>query len=464
MCRILSSSITAQPQENKLGTMAVRRLVGSMALPLIISNLVQALYNIIDSIFVAQINENATKAVSLAFPIQMLIIAFAVGTGVGMSNLMSRKLGEKNFKDAGIAANQGFFLAFCSSLMFVIFGVFFTDMFFRANTDNAEILSMGIPYLQICCTCSLGVFVQINCERILQGTGAALTSMIMQLIGAVTNIILDPIFIFGWCGLPAMGVAGAAIATIIGQCTAATVSVIVILKKTKEVKISLRQMKPNGSMILTIYKVGFPSIIMQALNSFIIMIVNALLMPVSELSVWILGVYFKVQSFVFMPVFGLNNGVIPIVAYNFGARRKSRIKQTLRFSLVIALSVMALGTLLFWVFPELLLSMFNPEPATVTAACEAFRIISISFVFSGVAIVCSGVFQALGRGFSSLLISAIRQAIVLLPVLILLLNLLGPSYVWYAYAAAELVACILSIIIMRRTYKKLIAVMPDDEH
>lgn len=458
----MSNSIAAKPQENKLGTMPVRRLVGSMALPLIISNLVQALYNIVDSIFVAQINENATKAVSLAFPIQMLIIAFAVGTGVGMSSLMSRKLGEKNFKDAGIAANQGFFLAFCSSLMFVIFGIFFTDMFFRANTDNAEILSMGIPYLQICCTCSLGVFVQINCERILQGTGAALASMIMQLIGAVTNIILDPIFIFGWCGLPAMGVAGAAIATVIGQCTAALVSVIVILKKTKEVKISLRQMKPNGAMILTIYKVGFPSIIMQALNSFIIMIVNALLMPVSEISVWILGVYFKVQSFVFMPVFGLNNGVIPIVAYNFGARRKSRIKETLRFSLMIALSVMALGTLLFWVFPELLLSLFNPESETVTAACEAFRIISLSFLFSGVAIVCSGVFQALGRGFSSLLISAIRQAIVLLPVLILLLYLLGPSYVWYAYAAAELVACILSIIIMRRTYKKLIAVMPDD--
>ncbi len=458
----MSNTTAPQPQENKLGTMPVRRLVGSMALPLIISNLVQALYNIVDSIFVAQINENATKAVSLAFPIQMLIIAFAVGTGVGMSSLMSRKLGEKNFKEAGIAANQGFFLAFCSSLMFVIFGIFFTDLFFKSNTSNAEILSMGIPYLQICCTCSLGVFIQINCERILQGTGAALTSMIMQLIGAVTNIILDPILIFGWFGLPAMGVAGAAIATVIGQCTAALVSVIVIIKKTKEVKISLRQMKPNGTMILTIYKVGFPSIIMQALNSFIIMIVNALLMPVSEISVWILGVYFKVQSFVFMPVFGLNNGVIPIVAYNYGARRKSRIKETLRFALFIALTVMAIGTLLFWVFPELLLSLFNPEPATITAACSAFRIISISFVFSGVAIVCSGVFQALGRGFSSLLISSIRQAIVLLPMLILLLNLLGPAYVWYAYAAAEFVACVLSIFIMRSTYKKLIGVMPDD--
>lgn len=457
MQTILSNSTAVKPQENKLGVMPIRRLVSSMALPLIISNLVQALYNIVDSIFVAQINENATKAVSLAFPIQMLIIAFAVGTGVGMSSLMSRKLGEKNYADAGIAANQGFFLALCSSAAFVIFGAFFADMFFKANTDNAEILSMGIPYLRICCIFSLGVFVQINCERILQGTGAALTSMIMQLIGAVINIILDPILIFGLCGLPAMGVAGAAIATVIGQFTAAIVSVIVIIKKTKEVKISLRMMKPNGAMILTIYKVGFPSIIMQSLNSFIIMIVNALLMPVSELSVWILGVYFKVQSFVFMPVFGLNNAVIPIVAYNYGARSKSRIKETLSFALVIALSVMAVGTVLFWVFPEILLALFNPEPATITAACSAFRIISLSFLFSGVSIVCSGVFQALGRGFSSLLISAIRQAIVLLPAIILLLNIFGADYVWYAYATAELVACVLSIIIMLRTYKKLVA-------
>ncbi len=450
---------SATHKENKLGTMPIRRLVGSMALPLIVSNLVQALYNIVDSIFVAQINQNATTAVSLAFPIQMLIIAVAVGTGVGTSSLMSRKLGEKNFTDASIAANQGFFLAICSSLLFVIFGIFFSSVFFNANTDNPEILEMGIPYLQICCTCSLGVFIQINCERIMQGTGNALMSMIMQLIGCVTNIILDPILIFGWFGLPAMGVSGAAIATIIGQFTAAIVSVIVILLKVKDVKITIKGMKPHPTMILTIYKVGFPSIVMQALNSFIIMATNALLMPVSEISVWILGVYFKIQSFVFMPVFGLNNGVIPIVAYNYGARNKARITETIRFSLIIALSVMAVGTLLFWICPELLLSMFNPEPETISAACRAFRIISISFVLSGVSIVCSGVFQALGRGFSSLLISAIRQALVLLPALIALLYLTGAENVWFSYPIAEAVACVLSIIIMLRTYKKHIAVI-----
>ncbi len=449
------------PQENKLGTMPINKLVMSMALPLIVSNLVQALYNIVDSIFVAQINENATKAVSLAFPIQMLIIAVAVGTGVGTSSLMSRKLGEKNFKDAGAAANQGFFLAACGAILFLIFGLFFTDPFFTATTDNAEICSMGISYLKICCCASLGVFIQINCERILQGTGNATWSMILQIIGAVTNIILDPVLIFGWFGLPQLGVAGAAIATVCGQTLAAVLGIIIVIHKTKEFKISLRRMLPNGRMILTIYQVGFPSIIMQALNSVILTVINSLLMPVSELSVWIFGVYFKIQSFVFMPIFGLNNGIIPIIAYNYGARRKKRILDTMRVSFIFALSVMAAGTLLFWLIPELLLSMFNPTEETLRAGCSAFRIISISFLFSGVAIVCSGTFQALGKGFSSLLISAIRQALVLLPVFIALLYLVGPEAVYFSYPVAEFVAAVLSAIIMIRTYKKQIAHLPD---
>lgn len=457
----MSNSSNPAVEENKLGTMPIPKLLSSMALPLVVSNLVQALYNIVDSIFVAKINENATKAVTLAFPVQMLIIAFAIGTGVGMSSLMSRKLGEKNFDDASTAANQGYFLSIISSLVFVLFGIFFSSAFFNANTDNAEILEMGIPYLQICCIFSIGVFVQINSERIMQGTGHALMSMVVQLIGAVVNIILDPILIFGYFGLPEMGVAGAAAATVIGQMTAAAVSVILVIARTKDVKISLRGMKPNLPMIGTIYKVGFPSIIMQALNSFILMIINGLLMPVSELSVWILGVYFKIQSFVFMPVFGLNSGIIPIVAYNFGARRRSRITQTLKLSLIVALTVMALGTVIFWLFPAQLLSLFDPEDATMSAACAAFRIISTSFVFSGVSIVCSGVFQALGKGFSSLLISAIRQALVLLPALIALLYLIGPETVWFAYPIAEFVAFVLSTIIMIRTYNKAIKTMAD---
>lgn len=456
----MEETATPSPKENKLGTMPVRRLVMSMALPLVISNLVQALYNIVDSIFVAQISEDATKAVSLAFPVQMLIIAVAIGTGVGMSSLMSRKLGEKNFTDADIAANQGFFLALCSFIAFLLFGIFFVDVYFASTTDNAEICEMGVSYLRICCCMSLGVFVQINSERIMQGTGNSTLSMLMQLVGAGVNLIMDPILIFGLFGFPAMKVAGAAAATVIGQTVAATVSIIVIIKKTKEIHISPRLMKPNPAMIFTIYKVGFPSIIMQALNSVILYVINVILMPVSELSVWILGVYFKIQSFVFMPIFGLNSGIIPIVAYNFGARRRVRISQAMRFSLAIALSIMALGTVLFWTIPHLLLAMFNPSEETLLAGCYAFRIISSSFVFSGVSIMFSGVFQALGRGFSSLLISAVRQAVVLLPALILLLNLRGAESVWFAYPIAELTAAVLSVIIMLRTYKKQIAVLP----
>lgn len=448
-------------KENKLGTMPIKRLVITMALPLIVSNLVQALYNIVDSVFVARISEDATKALSLAFPVQMLMIAIAVGTGVGMSSLMSRKLGEKDFAAAETAANQGFFLAACSYAAFLVFGLFFSEVFFSSVTDNAEICKMGADYLRTVTCFSFGLFVQINCERIMQGTGNASWSMITQLVGAVINIILDPILIFGWLGLPEMGVAGAAAATVIGQILAAVFACMIIMFRVKEVHISFRRMKPHGAMILNIYSVGLPSIVMQALNSVILTIVNALLMPVSEVGVWILGVYFKVQSFVFMPVFGLNNGIIPIIAYNYGARRRKRIMQTSAFGLAIALGVMALGTAALCIFPHVVLKLFNPTPETADAASRAFRIIASSFVFSGVSIVFSAVFQALGRGFSGLLISAIRQALVLLPAIIILLNTLGAEQVWYAYPIAEIVACILSVLIMLRVYRRQIADIPE---
>ncbi|MGN1423025.1 MAG: MATE family efflux transporter [Oscillospiraceae bacterium] len=449
------------PPENKLGVMPIKKLVVSMALPLIISNLVQALYNIVDSVFVAQISENATKAVSLAFPVQLLMLAVSIGTGVGTSSLMSRKLGEKNFRDAEIAANQGFFLAICSYAVFLIFGLFFSEIFFASAAENAELADMGISYLRIVTCFSFGLFIQINCERIMQGTGNALWSMILQLVGAVINIILDPILIFGWLGLPAMGVVGAAAATVTGQVIAAAFAVVIIFRKVKDVKIDLRAMKPHGRMILTIYRVGLPSIIMQALNSVILSVTNAILLPVSELSVWILGVYFKIQSFVCMPVFGLNNGVIPIVAYNFGARRRKRITETISFSLITAEAIMALGTLLLCVFPHALLSMFNPSPETADAAARAFGIIASSFVFSGVAILFSAVFQALGKGFMSLIISVIRQAAVLLPVLILLLHTAGVENIWFAYPVAEITACVLSAGFMVREYRKVISKIPD---
>lgn len=453
--------IDTQAKENKLGTMPVKRLVISMALPLIISNLVQALYNIVDSIFVARISEDATKALSLAFPVQMLMIAIAVGTGVGMSSLMSRKLGEKDYAAAETAANQGFFLAACSYAAFLFFGLFFSGVFFSSVTDNAAIIEMGTNYLRTVTCFSFGLFVQINCERIMQGTGNASWSMITQLVGALTNIILDPLLIFGGFGLPKMGVAGAALATVVGQIIGAVFACFVIMFRVKDVRISFPRMKPHGSMILGIYSVGLPSIVMQALNSVIITVVNSLLMPVSEVGVWILGVYFKVQSFVFMPIFGLNNGIIPIIAYNFGARRRRRIVQTASFGLAIALGVMALGTVALCVFPQVVLKLFSPTPETSEAAARAFRIIASSFVFSGVSIVFSAVFQALGKGFSGLAISAIRQALVLLPAFIALLYTFGAEQVWFAYPIAEIVACILSVIIMLRVYRRMIAPIPE---
>lgn len=451
----------ALPRENKLGVMPIKKLVVSMALPLMISNLVQALYNIVDSVFVAQINENATKAISLAFPIQLLMLAVSIGTGVGTSSLLSRKLGEKNFRDAEIAANQGFFLAVCSYAAFLIFGLFFSEMFFASAAENAELADMGVTYLRIVTCFSFGLFIQINCERIMQGTGNALWSMILQLVGAVINIILDPILIFGWFGLPAMGVAGAAIATVAGQIIAAAFAVVIIFVRVKEVKIDIRAMKPHGAMILTIYQVGLPSIIMQALNSVILTVINAILLPVSELNVWILGVYFKIQSFVCMPVFGLNNGIIPIIAYNYGARRRKRITDTITFSLIAATVIMIIGTLLLCLCPHLLLSMFNPSAETIGPAARAFRIIASSFVFSGVAILFSAVYQALGKGYLSLIISAIRQGIVLLPVLIVLLYTAGADSIWFAYPVAEITACVLSIIFMAYAYKKHIRVIPE---
>ena len=451
----------ALPRENKLGVMPIKKLVISMALPLMISNLVQALYNIVDSVFVAQINENATKAISLAFPIQLLMLAVSIGTGVGTSSLLSRKLGEKNFRDAEIAANQGFFLAVCSYAAFLIFGLFFSEMFFSSAADNAELADMGITYLRIVTCFSFGLFIQINCERIMQGTGNALWSMILQLVGAIINIILDPILIFGWLGFPAMGVAGAAIATVAGQIIAAAFAVVIIFVRVKEVKIDIRAMKPHGAMILTIYQVGLPSIIMQALNSVILTVINAILLPVSELNVWILGVYFKIQSFVCMPVFGLNNGIIPIIAYNYGARRRKRITDTIAFSLIAATVIMILGTVLLCVFPHLLLSMFNPSAETIEPAARAFRIIASSFVFSGVAILFSAVYQALGKGYLSLIISAIRQGIVLLPAIIILMNTMSVDDIWFAYPIAEITACVLSIIFMVFAYKKHIRVIPE---
>lgn len=443
-----------QTTENKMGVMPVNKLVVTMSLPIVISMLVQALYNIVDSIFVARFSDNAFTAVSLAFPIQTLIIATAVGTGTGINSLISRKLGEKDFETANQTADNGIFLGFLSAVVFAIFGIFFSEAFFKLFTDNKEIIDMGKSYISICTILSFGVFTQITAERILQATGNTLYNMIIQIIGALINIILDPILIFGLLGLPRLGITGAAIATVTGQIIAMILSIYVLLHKTKEVTISFKNFKPNGSIIKQIYIVGIPSIIMQSLSSIMTIGMNMILYPLSDVAVSVLGAYFKLQSFVFMPVFGLTNGIIPIVAYNYGAKNKKRITKAIKIGLCYSVGIMFIGTLLFQFIPNTLLRLFNANDAMIQIGVPALRIISISFVFAGVAIVLSAVFQAIGNGLLSLIMSLIRQLVILLPTAYVLSILVGIHGVWFAFPIAEILAIFIAIIFMQYVHNK----------
>lgn len=443
-------------KENKLGVMPIKKLTMAMAFPIMISMIVQALYNIVDTVFVAQINENATKAVSIAFPIQMLVIAVSVGTGVGLNSLLSRRLGEKNFEAANDVARHGILLGVLSWVLFLIFGLVFSNTFFVSMTDNVEIIESGTAYLQICTVFSFGVFIQIMCERIMQGTGYSMGSMIVQGVGALINIILDPIFIFGYFGIPAMGVAGAAIATVTGQITAMACGIILVRLKVKDIHFSFRKFRIKSNIIKQIYVVGFPAIIMQSITSILIAVLNAVLMPVSEISVWVLGVYFKVQSFVFMPVFGLTSGLIPIIAYNMGAGNKKRIYAAIKFGTAVALGIMAAGTILFMAVPELIVSMFNPSETTSAAAAYAFRVISTGFVFAGFSIVMSCVYTSVGNGLLSLVLSLVRQLVVLLPAALILVYTVGADMVWWAFPLSEAVGIVISLLFMKYVDKKYI--------
>lgn len=452
-----------EQKENKLGVMPIKKLTMVMGLPIMISMLIQALYNIVDTIFVAQISENATKAVSIAYPIQMLVIAVAVGTGVGLNSLLSRRLGEKNYQGANDAAKHGIVLGLLSWVIFLVFGLFFARTFFEKMTDNMEIVNAGADYLGICMVFSFGVFVQIMCERIMQGTGHSLGTMVIQGVGALVNIILDPIFIFGYFGAPKMGVAGAAVATVVGQIAGMILGLILVVLKVKEIDLSFRKFRMKAAIVKQIYIVGFPSIIMQSIMSFLMTVLNAVLMPVSELSVWVLGVYFKVQSFVFMPVFGLTNGLVPIIAFNYGAANKKRIYEAIRFGTIVSVAIMAAGTVIFLTIPELIVSMFNPTDATKAAAAYAFRIISSCFMLAGVSIVMSCVYTSVGNGLLSLIVSVVRQLAVLLPVSLILIYTVGVDAVWWAFPAAELVGIVISLVFMKYVDKKYIKPLPDIE-
>ncbi len=449
-------------KENRMGTMPVGKLLVTMSLPIMISMLIQALYNIVDSIFVAQIGENALTAVSLAFPVQNLIIAVGIGTGIGINSLLSRRLGERRFADAHAAAEHGILLSLCNWLVFAIFGGLFSEAFFRAFTENPEIISMGTDYLTVCTVFSFGCFMQFACERILQATGITIYNMITQATGAIINIILDPIMIFGLFGFPRLGVKGAAIATVIGQIVAMLMGLWFNAKKNKEVHMDFRHFRPNGRIIGEIYKVGVPSIVMQSIGTVMTIGMNKILIAFSETAVAVFGVYFKLQSFVFMPIFGLTNGLVPIVAYNYGARKRTRITASIRLALVYALSIMALGLLIFQLFPVPLLRLFKASDALLSIGVPALRIISISFLGAGVGIVLSSVFQAMGNGVLSLTMSVARQLAVLLPVAWLMARFVGLDAVWAAFPVSEYVSVTIALFMYRYVYHNHIATLADE--
>lgn len=445
-------------KENKMGTMAINKLLISMAVPMMVSMLVQALYNIVDSMFVARVSQDALTAVSLAFSMQNLMIAITVGTGVGVNAILSKSLGEKRFDRANKVANNSIFLAGCTYVLFLILGLTVTDKFFAIQTDDAAIMQCGIDYLSVVLTCSFGLVGQVCLERLLTSTGKTFYSMIVQMTGAVANMILDPIMIFGYFGFPALGVKGAAVATVIGQCIAMCVGIIINIKKNKEITLSFKLMKPDAEIIKRIYKVGVPSIIMSSISSIMVFGLNKILIGFTTTAVAVFGVYFKLQSFVFMPVFGLNNGMVPIVAYNYGAKNSERIIQTIKYAIGYAFTIMVFGFLLFEIFPSWLLGIFKSEnPAENAAMMEigipALRVIAIHFVIAGVCIIMGSVFQALGKAMYSMVVSVCRQLVVLLPAAYLLSLTGNLNMIWFAFPIAECVSLLISTISYRKVRK-----------
>lgn len=450
------SQEAVRPAENKMSTMPMDKLIINMSLPMMISMLVQALYNIVDSIFVAQISENALTAVSLAFPIQTLMIALGGGTGVGINALLSKSLGEKNQERADKAAINGIFLAVMNFLVFLVIGIFGSKLFFQSQTTNAEIVQYGVEYMSIICCFSCGLYAQFIFERLTQATGKTVYAMIIQGVGAILNIILDPILIFGLFGAPKMGVAGAAAATVIGQCIAGIFGLYLNIKKNRDINIKFKGFRPDAEIIKNIYVVGVPSIIMQSIGSIMTYGMNQILIAFTSTATAVFGVYFKLQSFIFMPVFGLNNGLIPIIAYNFGARNRERMTKSIKLGISYAVCIMAVGTVIFMLFPVQMLRLFDASDAMIEIGVPALRIISIPFIMAGYCIVCGTVFQAVGKAFYSLMVSLCRQLLVLLPVAFILAKVGGLNAVWWAFPIAELVSLMMTTIFIILVYRKII--------
>ncbi len=443
-------------EENKMGTMQMNRLIINMSVPMMVSMLVQALYNVVDSVFVAMINEKALTAVSMAFPIQGLIIAVAAGTGVGINAILSKALGAKQYEKADKTAENGIFLAIVSYTVFLMIGLFGVGPFYRSQTTDPEIIAYGEQYLTVICMLSFGVFFQITFERLLQSTGKTIYTMYTQGIGAIINIIMDPVMIFGLLGCPKMGVTGAAAATVLGQITASAIAAVLNKKKNHEIHISLKGFRPDTGMIAHIYSIGIPSIIMQAIGSVMVYGMNRILITFNATAVAVFGVYFKLQSFVFMPVFGLNNGLIPILAFNYGAGHRKRFMEAVKLNMEYAVIIMAAGTAMFQLIPSLMLKMFSASDDMLKMGVPALRIISISFILAAVGISCSTVFQAVGKAVYSMFVSIARQIIVLLPAAYLLSLTGNVGNVWLAFPIAEMVSMIVSVLFYMKTKKQII--------
>ena len=448
-----------EEKENRMGVMPVGKLLFSMSTPMVISFLVQSLYNIVDSIFVARYSPDALAAVSLAYPIQILMIAVSVGTGVGVNALLSRLLGEGKKERAKATADNAVLLAIIASIAFAIFGAIGTKAFFNAQTNSDSIRSLGYSYLSIVSIFSFGLILEVTYERILQSTGKTIYNMITQGIGAIINIILDPILIFGLLGAPKMGVEGAAIATMAGQIVAMILSFVFNMKYNEEVDISFGKhiFKPDFIIIKDIYKVGIPSIAMQSMSTIMMLGLNKILVRYSDMAVNVLGIYYKLQSFVFMPIFGLNNGMTPIVAYNYGARNKDRIMKVLKYSFLSSLVIMVIGTAIFWLFPKELMILFSPNEEMLRLGIPALRICSLCFILAAFDVIAIASFQSLGNGMYALYASFLRQLVLILPLAYVLSNMFGLEAVWYSIPLAELGCAFLDIYLMKKIYKQKIA-------
>ena len=449
----------AAPQENKMGVLPVGKLLAGMAVPMMISMLVQALYNVVDSVFVSHVSESALTAVSLAFSLQNVMIAVGVGTGVGVNALLSKSLGEKNQSRANATAENGIFLSLCSFAVFFVIGLTCMKPYFCAQTSDPIIAQQGIQYLSVCCIFSLGLFTQTMGEKLLAATGRTYLSMISQLVGAVVNIILDPIFIFGYCGEALSGTTGAAVATVIGQFCGAGMTLYFNTRKNPDIQIGFKGFRPSAKAIGRIYTVGLPSIAMQCVGSLMTFGMNLILMAFSATAVAVFGVYFKLQSFVFMPIFGLNNGMVPIISYNYGAARPQRVWKTIRLSNITAMAIMVVGFAIFQLFPSTLLELFDASETMLAIGVPALRIISVSFLLAGFCIIAGSVFQAIGNPVYSLIVSVCRQMVVLLPVAWLLSRTGRLELVWWSFPIAEVMSFTLSTIFLRRTVKSANEVM-----